>query len=253
MAKKDSTEKKEQSFLEKQLASLEKENMGSIGIDADEQQAESDSLKEQQEKIEAFKISYDAQKTAHEAKAKLLISETLKIYFTADMLSEKDYIIEKTKVDEMSLSNLFFQIDVINRAIYELSKKIHLGSDNSRHFEVLAGLSRVVLDTSKFQHEYVQSMESSLKRLREDIDIADSINSTSATEMKSDGAKFIYSDSKKMIEEMQNYMAIAKQNIIDAPSPNRKLNPNVEDIPYETVNDNQEDASTDESLETFGQ
>lgn len=256
---KDNKDKAEKTFLEKKLEELEKKSSeanGSVGIVSSNVQKEDDEkLKLTQEKLEIFRQDYETKKNEAATKAKNLLREVSKIYLTEKMIEDNEYVQFKIDIDEMSLSNLIFQIDVSNRVIFKLSEQIYMGSTNTRVAEVLGGLQRVALEISKFQCEFVKSVEDGLRKLKSDLEIREIELNTSGTGTGGDDKKEISSniirDRKELVDQMQGLLKEARETMVATPSANKKLNKEV--IEIEEIKDPEENTSleNDETLESY--
>lgn len=193
--------KKEKSILEGIFDDIvAKDNiLLSLTKEQEDELADKSMLKEQ------FLAEYDDKKREFENKSKELLFEIGKFFFTEKIMTENKHIQYRLELESMTFSNLIFQIDIAQKAIFKLSEAIHMGNINSRLFEVLGNLQRVVLDISKFQHQYINAMMTSLKLMREDLN--DSIgNGGGITDITIESSqKIIFStrDRKTIIDEVR--------------------------------------------------
>ncbi len=148
------------------IEATEQNNLGVSGdLDAD-RRARAEEIKAEKAKFEDT-FTREERECAEAAKS-LLISIS-KVFLHGFVITEDSYMAHKMQVEQLSLSGLLFQLKTSRRAIHKLSQDIHLGTATPRQYEVLAQLQRVVLDISKFQHEYMISLEASVREIAEDL------------------------------------------------------------------------------------
>ena len=188
----------QKSFLERELERLE----GQQATDTTQQSIEDGLKQEIDEKLKKFKDDFDSEKNACQEKAKNLLSEVAKFYFNDNIIDKNEYVKFRSELDAMSLGNMIFQLNTAHRAIFKLSEQIHMGTMNSRIFEVLTGLQRVVLDISKFQHEYVRNIEESFKSLKMDL-----METSGDTPDADNGIALKTNSKKKLLDVVTSYLS----------------------------------------------
>jgi len=122
------------------------------------------------EQLQDFEEEFEAEELECLADARQVLQSVAKLYLDAGMITKTAYINARIKIETQGLSSVLFQLKTSRRALYKISQDIHLGNVNARMIEVMTGLQRVVLDVSKFQHQYMTSLEKSFKDLRDDMD-----------------------------------------------------------------------------------
>jgi hypothetical protein len=172
--------KAEKTFLDKQLEMLNSSGIKDVLLPDGRIEDDENSIRAKDEKLQEFRDEFDRQLDICKSKAKNLLDQVAKLYLTSEQISKNEYIGFRNQIEEMSLSSLIFQLDTSQKAIYKIQESIHLGNTNSRLPEVLTGLIRVTLDTSKFLHEYLTSIQESFKSLKEDLENMDGSNETSS-------------------------------------------------------------------------
>jgi hypothetical protein len=155
--------------LELERNSLEQimgdQNLDALPMDTLDPDAEEERLK----KLKEFEEKFNKEETEIETEAKKLLLSIVKIYLDSKIITRIEYVQNKLAIEARGLANTLFQLKTARMAIFKISEEIHMGNTSPRMFEVLTGLQRVVLDISKFQHEYLGSLEESMKKLRMDI------------------------------------------------------------------------------------
>lgn len=122
------------------------------------------------EQLAKHKEEFDGSLQAAEADAKSLLMSVAKLYLDENVIADSDYIKFKMVIEQKGLSSLVFQLDIARKALFRLSEQIHNGSHSARNYEVLTQLQRIVLDVTKYQHEYLDDIEESMKKLSDDYD-----------------------------------------------------------------------------------
>lgn len=169
-----------------------------------------------------------------------LIHRCAKLFLDNNMIKEDDYVKYRMEVDVMTLTNTLMQLHTAHIAIEDLCLKIQAGSSNSRHFETLAGLQRVVLDINKFLSSNMAIMEQSYLDLREriiDINIEKATGDGGEVSEDTSGSSISISTRNRieLIEQLAQYEVVA-DNISKVPSNNPRLIRD-DDDPEGTYND----------------
>lgn len=220
------------------------------------------------EEIQKFDKEYADDKEKFVAKAKAVLTSVAKFYLGNELFTKSEAAKYRIEVEEMGFSALMLQLEIAQKAMYQLSKYITLGVVNSRLWEVMSTLQKTVLETVKYQHEYMDDIGESMKKIREDIysgntgDTDEMIalmdknakkEGSTAIDTASDGIP----DRKMLIDGMNQQLAEMKQ-YMKIPSHNKKLADEEDDLAYaETIisgdNEDNEVADVDENrgLSTF--
>lgn len=217
------------------------------------------SEEELNEKIEEHRKQFIKQEKVCKNEASKLLMSVAKVYFDNKVIKKEEYLKFKMQVEQRGLANLIFQLNIVREAIFSLSQEIHTGKKTPRHFEVLAGLNRVVLDIVKYQHEYLGDLEESMRKLSEDENIigdAESTGEDSVETIDTKGTIVSTSDRKVLLRELNEI--IEESNEIKTPrSRNTRLHdddPNVvvDDREYDdNINDEADDEDSSYGLDTF--
>lgn len=189
-----------------------------------------------EEKFKKLKKKFKKRRTEFEDKAKTALMEAAKIY-----LGEKHtaaYEKYKLELNKSGLSTILYQVHTMHQALDALSARMQASSSmiSPKDVEAFVGLQRVMLDVQKFQFEYMQSVESSMKELRTDLEIAEHGQPTQSNDEQ---GIFFFKGGKeflKRLSEVKNTM----DDFIPTESKNRLLNPNAKtviDVPHESVSE----------------
>lgn len=127
---------------------------------------------ELQEKIDQHKTEFEEEEEKCKTEAKNLLLQVAKVYLDGEFIEDNEYLKFKLQLEEKGLAGLVFQLNVTRRAVFKLSEKIHTDEATPRHFEVLTGMNRVILDITKYQHEHLAKLEESMKRFSSDAEEA---------------------------------------------------------------------------------
>ncbi len=103
-------------------------------------------------------------------KARKLLFSLLDFYLTEEFINENQYILHKSHLDEMGLSQIINQISLNERAIDTMLKTIDTGELHPRMFEVFSTLQRTHIELLKLQSMYMTNMEETIKKIKNDYD-----------------------------------------------------------------------------------
>ena len=131
------------------------------------------------------RYSFDDGKDKSIKMAKRMMTSVMKLYLSAEIIEQNEYVQMKQKVEEMQLSTLFNQMAQMEHSIEMLMRTIESGELTPRMFEVLAGLQKTMLEINKHATLHMMAAEEGMKKLKHDIDI------------------YIYSDSSTIIKKKE--------------------------------------------------
>ena len=95
------------------------------------------------------RYSFDDGKDRSIKMAKRMMNSVMKLYLSAEIIEQNEYVQMKQKVEEMQLSTLFNQMAQMEHSIEMLMRTIESGELTPRMFEVLAGLQKTMLEINK--------------------------------------------------------------------------------------------------------
>jgi len=173
-----------------------------------------------QEMQDAFTEEYEKAEEEALSSSKALVEGLYDLMLEGDV-TDDDLINSKIQLDAMSLSNIVFQTGISKRAIFKLAMQIEVGEPHPRHFEVLGQLQRVLLDTSKYQSDYIKDIMGGLEMIRE---VRSNRPDQVQTEtMKADGVSVITSDRAALMRQIKS-LELGVVNIPKIKSNNPLLN-----------------------------
>ena len=117
------------------------------------------------------RYSFDDGKDKSIKLAKRMMTSVMKLYLSAEIIEQNEYVQMKQKVEEMQLSTLFNQMAQMEHSIEMLMRTIESGELTPRMFEVLAGLQKTMLEINKHATLHMMAAEEGMKKLKHDIDI----------------------------------------------------------------------------------
>tara|TARA_S200002703_G_scaffold141367_1_gene133204 strand:+ start:554 stop:1156 length:603 start_codon:yes stop_codon:yes gene_type:complete len=132
------------------------------------------------------RYSFDDGKDKSIKMAKRMMNSVMKLYLSAEIIEQNEYVQMKQKVEEMQLSTLFNQMAQMEHSIEMLMRTIESGELTPRMFEVLAGLQKTMLEINKHATLHMMAAEEGMKKLKHDIDIY-SDNTTIVKKKEEDG------------------------------------------------------------------
>lgn len=191
--------------------------------------------------MDKFKKEFEEKEQKHVAKAKAALSSVAKLYLGEKIFTKNEAVKYMLEIEEINLSGLLSQLNVAREGMFKLSQYIALGAMNSRLWEVMGTLSKTILDTIKFQHEYMMDIPEMMKKIREDVmsgNIGD-IEEIGGTVLE-DGTKTNTSgttgipDRKQLIDGLNEQLMEIKQYMA-IPSRNKKLAHEEDDAAFTDV------------------
>ena len=100
-----------------------------------------------------------------------MMDSVMKLYLSAEIIEQNEYVQMKQKVEEMQLGTLLNQMAQMEHSIEMLMRTIESGELTPRMFEVLAGLQKTMLEINKHTTLHMMAAEEGMKKLKHDIDI----------------------------------------------------------------------------------
>ena len=189
-------------------------------------------------------MNFDVLKTEVENESKSILSSLIKFYVDSDILTDKEYITFRAKIDALSISTMAFQIRTAQHAVTKMLDEIDAGGQyQARNFEVLAQMQNQLMQMpSKFQ-AYLSEMEKTYKSLNTEArssDITkqplmtdDSGNPVIIPGISGEGGSVKVRGSKALMEGLQNVIkteVIIKQaQVIEEPDKNL-IDPKMKDL-----------------------
>lgn len=162
--------------------------------------------------IEAKREEIELELTRQEAEclsdATNLLNNLAKIYLKGGIIDQNEYVQTKIKLESEALSSVIFQLKTSRLAIHTLCQDIKMGQYGTKGIEVLTQLQRVVLDISKFQHQYMTSIENVFKdHANSEIgENKDSDNPKVIELTKEPGEGLIFSNRTNLIKNLNKFV-----------------------------------------------
>jgi hypothetical protein len=100
-----------------------------------------------------------------------IIRSIAEFYLDKEIIDSVPYVLQKTKVDHITVSSLLFQMKTAEHAIIKLLAEIDSGNLHPRTFEVLASLQRSKMEIVKHLAQFMIIMENAYKNFKEDYRI----------------------------------------------------------------------------------
>ena len=213
-----------------------------------------------QNEIKKHKDDFDGSLVSAEEDAKSLLMSVAKLYLDENIIKDNDYIKFKMVIESKGLSSLIFQLDIARKALFKLSEQIHSGTHSPRNYEVLTQLQRIILDVTKYQHEYLDDIEESMKNLAEDYETGKTKDGATTAEVveSSTGEVTVIGTSNrvKLLEDINAIVIESKENKTPQ-SVNKNLHvDDVDDSMTDAIEiktgDEEEDNEDDEDISQLG-
>lgn len=161
----------EEGFLAKYAKDSKQDQFHTLMMEAGQTKAPltSETSEVDQRKLE-IRNELDTYGSAMTIKARALLLAVAKFYLRNKEINEEDYAKYKLKTEEEGLASNLLQLEIAKQSIYKAYEAIQIGAANPKMFEALTAMQRLVFDMNKYQHEYLNNLENTLKRLKEDLD-----------------------------------------------------------------------------------
>lgn len=192
-----------------------------------------------QAKIDDHKTEFEEEEDKCIMEAKNLLMQVAQVYLDEKFVKESEYLKYKLALEEKGLAGLVFQLNITRRAIFKLSEKIATDEATPRHFEVLTGMNRIILDITKYQHEHLSKLEDSMKRFQVDNVEAEirkgTTNNSDENAIDAEGTVIDTHSRKQLLNELNDIIMEAQKQKIPK-SRNTKLHdddPNVGEVDYD--------------------
>jgi hypothetical protein len=117
--------------------------------------------------------TFEAKKVAFTTKAKVFLHKASTFLLSGKKIPLEDhYLKDKLELDSDRLSNIFMQLDTVNRAIYNISEDMEVSGGNfsSKQYEALAQLIRLSMDITKYQNEITKEIRSYILEIKDSLD-----------------------------------------------------------------------------------
>ncbi len=153
---------------------------------------------------------YDKKTKKSINKARQLLVSLLDFYLDQDFINNNEYVLHKTKIDEMGLSQIIKQVEHNDRMIEILMKMVDSGELNVRVFDTFTQLQRTHLELMKMQTMYIVNMEETVKKLRNDHEYIKTLEITHEEQPDSvkmltigDSNPQVYRGTKELMQQLE--------------------------------------------------
>lgn len=152
--------------------------------------------------------------------AKRLLKSIAELYIEQDVIDQYPYFKNKLYYEESSISMIHSQIMISQFVLKKFFRSI-IQSPTAKNIESLAKIQSTLLQLAKYQREYLQDVELSFQKLKQDYQRGDFVQTYDdvPSEEVTDGTLLI-NDRKRLIQELQ---AITKEEGLIPLSPNSAL------------------------------
>lgn len=146
-------------------------------------------------------LDYHKVKDVLDSESTEIVHSIAEFYLDTDVISKVPYVKQKTKVDQITVSSLLFQMKTAEHAIIKLLGEIDDGNLHPRTFEVLASLQRSKMEIVKHLAQFMIIMENAYKNFQEDYRIKKA--ETVDVNAEEDDEGFRMRGSKQLIQALQ--------------------------------------------------
>jgi hypothetical protein len=188
-----------------------------------------DEIARLKEEKDIIKTEYDDRERKFMVSAKQLLLSVVKFYFKNEKISNEEYVKYKFNIESTTLSNLMSQLDIAKRVVYKLYERIETDENASvATFSALTQAQNFAFTIGKYQHEYMQSLEKSVKSLKTDVEEHNPglvEDFTQFTEVKGDDLQTKFNNQALLTTKLNEFIKKSKEVKIPK-SANVKLHDN---------------------------
>lgn len=109
--------------------------------------------------------------TKAEIQARGALDKMLKFYLSEDFIEKNEYVVAKTKLDEMDLASIIYRIRETDSVLKNMVKLMEGGELSARMFEVYGQISKVFIELLKHKNISMITLEEHYKKIRTDYDV----------------------------------------------------------------------------------
>ena len=195
---------------------------------------------EEREKLERLQEAeladgeYDENTTMALARANELLKSVAELYLDKNTIDKHKFILNKLAFEQQSISSITLQIVISNRLLKKIYKEI-VKNPSPKNIDSLVKLQKMILDLSKYQREYIDSVQNSFKNLKrdseEEIFAQDEAIDVDVIDVTGDDGSLSTNSRAELIKKLAEFRSASSTMKIPK-SPNTKLvtdDPLVED------------------------
>lgn len=150
------------------------------------------------------KTTFEAKKLAFTTKAKVFLHKASTFLLSGKKIPLEDhYLKDRLELDSDRLSNVFMQLDTVNRAIYKISEDMEVSGGNfsSKQYEALAGLIRLSIDITKYQNDITKEIREYVLDIKNSLD--DDAETIEYEEVKTATGGLATRDRMQLLQELK--------------------------------------------------
>jgi len=140
--------------------------------------------------------------------AKKMVTSVLKLYLSADLIDQNDFVKASAEIHNMQLSSLLNQMAKMEHIIDKMMVNIDNGEVRDRTFEVLGGLHKTQLEINKNLTLHMVAIREQVKSSKHDLDIYDDNKPTKSSEneiqIQDQDGNTIRRGTRNMMKDLQN-------------------------------------------------
>lgn len=102
-------------------------------------------------------------------RANNLLKSVSELYLDKKTIEKHEFIMNKLMFEQQSISSIALQIAILNRILKKSYKEV-IKNPHPKNIESMVKLQKMILDLSKYQREYIDSVQESFKSLKKDAD-----------------------------------------------------------------------------------
>lgn len=197
----------------------------------------SDEERERLERLQEAELAdgeYDENTTIALSRANDLLKSVAELYLDKNTIEKHKFILNKLAFEQQSISSITLQIVISNRLLKKIYKEI-VKNPSPKNIDSLVKLQKMILDLSKYQREYIDSVQNSFKNLKrdseEEIFVQDEAIDVDVIDVTHDDGSLSTNSRAELIKKLAEFRSASSDMKIPK-SPNTKLvtdDPLVED------------------------
>jgi hypothetical protein len=197
----------------------------------------SDEEKERLQRLQEAELAdgeYDENTTMALSRANDLLKSVAELYLDKATIEKHKFILNKLAFEQQSISSITLQIVISNRLLKKIYKEI-VKNPSPKNIDSLVKLQKMILDLSKYQREYIDSVQSSFKNLKKDseeeIFAQDDVLDVDVVDVTHEDGSLSTNSRAELIKKLAEFRSASSDMKIPK-SPNTKLvtnDPLVED------------------------
>lgn len=188
----------------------------------------SDEERERLQRLQEAELAdgeYDENTTMALARANDLLRSVAELYLDKNTIEKHKFILNKLAFEQQSISSITLQIVISNRLLKKIYKEI-VKNPSPKNIDSLVKLQKMILDLSKYQREYIDSVQSSFKNLKKDseeeIFAQDEVMDVDVVDVTHEDGSLSTNSRAELIKKLAEFRSASSDMKIPK-SPNTKL------------------------------